>query len=323
MATNPKVVAVDETEGAVRGRTRSPAYPFINLETAIKRAQEFYNHQLRNTASRVVAVKHWGYQEKSSGGLQTIAALIAYGLMQDEGTGEKRKLKLTPNAIRLILDKRPDSTERAQLIKEMALTPKIHGDLWDKWGGSLPEEQVRYTLTAEWEPPFNEKTVDGFIKEYKDTIAFAKLSESDKVGSEDGNNGKSEDRGYVPKVGDYVQWESNGLLRMKEAAKLVRFSTNDTFAFVEGSATGIPIGQVIRAEAPEAAPAALRSQITRPPVLPTTNMQEDVYSIPEGRLVVQWPASLSLESIEEIKGYLKLLEVKINRSLKKEQGESE
>jgi hypothetical protein len=50
-------------------------------------------------------------------------------------------------------------------------------------------------------------------------------------------------------------------------------------------------------------------------------MQEDVYSIPEGRLVVQWPASLSPESIEEIKGYLKLLEVKIKRSVAKEKSE--
>jgi hypothetical protein len=54
------------------------------------------------------------------------------------------------------------------------------------------------------------------------------------------------------------------------------------------------------------------------PLLQQTNMQEDVYSLPEGRIVVQWPTALSAESVQEVKDYLKLLERKIMRSTAKE-----
>jgi hypothetical protein len=41
--------------------------------------------------------------------------------------------------------------------------------------------EIRHVLTVEWEPPFNEKSVDGFIKEYTDTIRFANLDQSDEA----------------------------------------------------------------------------------------------------------------------------------------------
>ncbi len=171
-------------------RTRSPAYPFVNLETAITRAQEFFNAEQRNAANWNVAVKHWGFVEGSSNGASTLAALTSFGLLQDEGIGDNRTVRLTKNALRILLDKRPDSRERADLIKQAALTPKIHQQLWEKWGNDLPSDAtLRHTLLLEWPTPFNENYVDGFIREYKDTIAFAKLAESDKVASEVKDNG--------------------------------------------------------------------------------------------------------------------------------------
>ena len=174
MDTIPKTPEVN-----AKKRQRSPAYPFINLETAIRRAKEFYDHEGRNAAPLKVAVKHWGYEEKSSGGLQTTAALIAFGLMQDEGTGDKRKIKLTPTALTILLDERPDSPSRAQAIKTAALTPKIHQQLWQKWGLSQTSDaNMKHMLILELDPPFNPKTADTVIKEYRDTIAFAKPDSS-------------------------------------------------------------------------------------------------------------------------------------------------
>jgi hypothetical protein len=312
MATNPRPLEVDDTAGSTKVRTRSPAYPFINLETSLKRAQEFYNRETRNAASIKIAVTHWGYQSKSSGGIQTAAALISFGLLRDEGSGEQRKLKLTPNAIRILLDKRPESQDRARLIKEIALTPKIHRDLWDKWGTSLPsEEQVRYTLTAEWEPPFNEKTVDGFISEYKDTIAFAKLTQSDIVSSEAEQSDGQGDGHFVPKAGEYVQWESAGVLHFPEPKKVTGLSSDGGFVFVEGSPTGLPIMEIIRATAPIA---TQQTFVTAPDPSLKSHMQEDVFSLTEGRVIIQWPSHLSAESIQDLKDWLKIVERKIARS---------
>src|SRR5580658_6124252 len=172
MATVAKVTPPENDD---RKRMRSPAYPYINLETAIKRAKEFYAEEQRNAAPLKVAVKHWGYEAKSSGGAQTAAALISFGLLRDEGTGDKRKVKLTENALRIVLDTRADSEDRADAIRTAALTPKIHQQLWRKWENNIPStENLKHILVLDWQPPFNPAAVDGFIKEYKDTIAFAK-----------------------------------------------------------------------------------------------------------------------------------------------------
>jgi hypothetical protein len=162
-------------------RTRSPAYPYVNLEEALDRAEEFYGHEGRNAANINVAGKHWGFTENSSSGSQTVAALISYGLMADEGTGEKRAVRLTNNALRILLDTRTDSTERDELIKQAALAPKIHRQIWDKWETIPSDASLRHILLFDWETPFNENSVDYFIKEFRHTIAFAKLEKPDKV----------------------------------------------------------------------------------------------------------------------------------------------
>jgi hypothetical protein len=302
----------DQENDDKRKRTRSPAYPFINLETAIKRAKEFYDQEQRNSASLKVAVKHWNYEEKSSGGLQTAAALISFGLLKDEGTGDKRKLQLTPNAIRILLDQRPDSGEKAEIIKRTALTPKIHSELWKKWGNTLPSDaEFRHTLLVDWEPPFNEKSVDGFIKEYKDTISFAKLTESDKVSLEDGDKGDGS--AYVPKVGDYVQWESQGILQFREPKRVRGISPDGKFALVEGETTGLPVGELSQANAPIGTPNP--SALERISSSPKTHMQEYVVPLSDGsKAVFQWPTSLSKEDVEDLTDSLKIVERKISRS---------
>jgi len=64
-------------------RVRSPSFPFISLPEAVHRARELYDAERRNLVHPDVAVAHWGYARSSSGGKQTIAALRAYGLVED------------------------------------------------------------------------------------------------------------------------------------------------------------------------------------------------------------------------------------------------
>jgi hypothetical protein len=94
---------------------------------------------------------------------------------------------LTQDALRIHLDNRPDSTERADLLKKCALAPKIHRQNWEKWGANLPSDaNLRHHLLFDWEVPFNENSVDFFIGEYKSTIAYAKITDSDIVETEEG-----------------------------------------------------------------------------------------------------------------------------------------
>jgi len=313
MATSP--ITTNEEK---RKRTRSPAYPFINLETAITRAKEFYDKEQRNSANVSVANKHWGFTDNSSSGAQTIAALSQFGLLEDQGIGDKRTVKLSPSALRIILDTRPNSEERLTLIKQAALSPRIHQQLWDKWAGNLPSDaQLRHTLLVDWPTPFNDKSVDGFIEEFKDTIAFAKLGESDKVVSEvKGEEGAGAAR-YVPKVGDYVQWESAGVLQFREPKRISSISPDGNYAFVDGSGTGLPIGELSLQEKPKPA-----GDLPALPLPSKQTMRQDIFSLAEGTVSIQWPTPLSPESIEDLKDWLKIVERKIARSVASNEGQT-
>lgn len=161
-----------------RGK-RSPKYPFIPLSKALERADQLYRKETRNYAPMRVALGHWGYAPKSSGGLQTVGALIGYGLLEDAGAGQSRKVRITEHARRILLDQRPDSSERQDLIKQSALTPDIFASLWAEWRqtGIPSPENMRYDLVMHHN--FNENAVDDFIRVFAETLEFSGLKNED------------------------------------------------------------------------------------------------------------------------------------------------
>ena len=168
-------------------RGRSPNYPGIDLRQAIDRARAFYAQDRRNETPAAMVLKHWGYQPKSGGGLVVLAALKKFGLLHDQGEGEKRTVKLTPTALDIIEDPREDSPERDQLIRAAALLPPIHKELWEKYGGEFPSD-----TTFKWQLMKDRSFTDGgaeeFISQFKRTIAFANLTKSGVLPAEHGDN---------------------------------------------------------------------------------------------------------------------------------------
>ncbi|MEX2125744.1 MAG: hypothetical protein WD795_17785 [Woeseia sp.] len=143
-----------------------------------------------------VATAGWGYKPKSSGGLQTVGALIGYGLLEDTGSGADRKVRITEQARRILLDQRQESDERAKLIKECALAPQIFNALWSRWRdtGIPSPSSMRHALVFEYD--FNENTVDDFISVFTQTIEFAGLT------SADGGGGTGDDHGEPNPIRD-------------------------------------------------------------------------------------------------------------------------
>ena len=118
-----------EVQAPKSKKKRSPAYPGINLAQAIRRTSEFYEAEHRNPASFVAAAKHWGYGPKSGGALVAVAALKSFGLLAEIDSAKDRTFQISPLGLRIVADKRPESKERDEAIKEAALRPKIHSDL--------------------------------------------------------------------------------------------------------------------------------------------------------------------------------------------------
>lgn len=296
----------EETEQRT-ARTRSPAYPGINLEAAIKRARELYAQDKMNPVPLHIVVRRWGYKPKSSAGLITTAALKSFGLVRDTGSGSERKIQVTEQAHNIFLDTRQDSQERDQLIKDAALRPKIHNTLWKKWGTDLPsDETLDHALKADW--GFNPNSVSDFIKEYKDTIRFAKLNKHDSLST--GNDDKD-----TIKVDDYVQWESGGAIQF-ESRRVTGISNDGNFAFVEGTSTGLPVDELSKVQTP---PVSERDKLTQPVkhLAPKVGMNSDTFTLDEGQVILQWPAKMSPESYEDFKLWLDLVSRKAKRASEK------
>jgi hypothetical protein len=161
-------------------RPRSPGYPGISLREAIEKARVLHGKESRSAAPIEAIYDHWGYAPKSGAGNVAISALKKFGLIEDEGSGQKRKARLSDLGLRIVLDERVDSPEREEAIRRAALLPKIHRDIWEHFGGSLPSDaNLRHFLR--FERGFTENAAAELIKELHDTVAFAQLDPSDIV----------------------------------------------------------------------------------------------------------------------------------------------
>jgi len=163
-------------------KERSPSFPFINLEQALMRAQKFYDQEKRGSAPLAVAAKHWGYSPSSSGSLQTVAALKSYGLMEDEGSGPQRKVHLSDLALRILLDKRADSTEREILKRQATILPQIVLEIAEKWPEGLPSaDTLNHFLVLE--RGFSQETASKTVKIIHENEQYTKQYASDIVSS--------------------------------------------------------------------------------------------------------------------------------------------
>ena len=167
-------MAVELEPHQKRSRTRSPAYPYIPLPAALEKAAVLWQVEGRHAAAVNVAMQHWGYKEDSSTGYSCVAALKKFGLVDHEGMGDNRQVRLSGLALSILLDKNPDSPERRDALRAAALGPRIHAELWERYGSELPSDQsLKRFLVVE--RAFNETAVDELLDEYKATMAFAGL----------------------------------------------------------------------------------------------------------------------------------------------------
>ncbi len=150
-------------------RVRSPSFPFISLPEALHRSRELYDEERRNRVHPDIAVAHWGYSSKSSGGKQTIAALRAYGLLEDVSG----QLRLTDRA-QHILAREPGTAGRGDLLRQAALSAPVFSRLWERYGADLPSDKsLRSYLVLELK--FNESSVGELLRSYRESLVCAGL----------------------------------------------------------------------------------------------------------------------------------------------------
>lgn len=162
---------------------RGPAYPFIPLGKAVERAEQLRDANMARVAFGPLAVfKVWGFRGESGTARQTMAALNHFGLIEYVGRGDKREVRLTDLAHRVVFDKVPDSADRAAALREAALAPPIHTKLWDRYKHEpkLPPDVAIETFLMR-DCRFNGSGAKSLISEFRDTLEYARLAEPDNM----------------------------------------------------------------------------------------------------------------------------------------------
>jgi hypothetical protein len=294
-------------ENEKKKRQRSPNYPTVGLREAVDRTKRFVTTNGKGAAMPAIAAKLIGFATAHGQAYSALSALKKFGLLEETGG----RVAPTQRAMEIVSLPEADP-RRLKAIRESAISPTIYAELLKEYSDTnIPNDE---TLAGELVAykGFNPNGVKEFLKAFRETIEFAGLSDLTVLGYEN----KANETPNRVKVGDYVQWESRGQLQFREPKKVREITEDDKgnkFALVEGSLVGAPIGEVTVEDAP---PNPLKPRVQLPVRESSTSggsasMRQDVFSLAEGDVILTWPTPLSAKSIEWVKNWLKIAELKI------------
>jgi hypothetical protein len=264
-------------------RHRSPSYPTIGLREAVERLGKFYRADGKAGAPPAIAVKHMGYSTAHGAAYSALSALKKFGLVA-ESNG---RIIPSQRAIEIVNLQETDP-RRIQAIKDAAVAPTIYRQLIDENPNGLPsDESLGSELTAYKD--FNPNAVKGFVKDFRDTLEFAGLSDLAVLGLDVGGQ-------------EAIRMDTT------EAASA---QVSQGPVHLPVGAVGVPTGQRPRTMVEAQRAAGLLPQSG-------SALRHDVFSLAEGPVTIQWPSTLSPESIQDLGDWLDLLKRKIQRSVARE-----
>ena len=322
----------DEQVGDIKPkRMRSPNHPSLSLKDAVERVGELHKKYGTHPVPIKNAAETLGYSSLNSSAQQSIAALSAYGLVIPSGSGEDRKVAVSPDGTRIVRT----APDRATLIKASATRPAIHQEVLEHYGSSgLPHDDIlrNYLL---WERPagscFTEDAVDGFITRLRDTMAFAGLRVDDMIDDSAEAGTEDEESPSTISIGSFVQWTSGGVDQFNAPLKVSGISEDRKFAFVDGKKTGVPMSQLTLSNPPTQSPGGRDN----PPVNPfyvqhrddtdSPSAAKERMTLDEGPVMVSWPGTLSADSVSDLEAWFAVLVKRLKRKagLKKSEGEND
>ena len=177
-----------------RKRHRSPAYPSLTLADAVEKCRVLFQHEKRNSFDPDVALGHWEYESGSANGMRAVAALKQYGLLEEERGEGDRELRISEQALDILLPEEGDEPTYKGPLQGAALNPTLFDEIWSRHADSgIPSDRnlERYLIK---EKDFNPSAVARIIRIFRENLSFAGLVAGDTVGEaagaeNDGNIG--------------------------------------------------------------------------------------------------------------------------------------
>jgi hypothetical protein len=293
----------EANETAAQQRDRSPAFPVVPLGTALQRLVEFEAHFKRSAARSEKVGDAWKITTKAYAD-RIAAALRYFGLLEYQGTGKDRSVIVSEEG-RKFLRAQQEAT-KLEIIKRAALRPKQIALFWNLWGKDRPADAACVDELVQ-KHSFSVAGARDFLKVYDATITFSGLSDSDKKAEPDDGDGDETSLAPKPEVGDLVQVEIGGALQLAKPARVraVQQHEGQDWVFIEGSETGILMGQAVIVEKKVGEmPSVIPPRLAEEKRDPQPGMKEQKNSLDEGEAVLIWPENLSAESVHDLEYWL-------------------
>jgi hypothetical protein len=222
--------------------------------------------------------------------LSRISALRKYGLLN--GTGDE--LYVTKDAVIIIADP-VESPERRAAISRAAQRPALFAKLFKRYPEKAPSEEALRSYLMK------EKFTAGGVRK----AAKAFLATMDIVTHEGAGYYLTEESGLED---DEMAQTQPAAIQGRGAQTLPAFQQRAEAAAIQGrGAQTLPALQQ-RAEASVEHMFQQRSKVK-------LGMKEDIFTLKEGDVVLQWPEAISPESYEDLESWAKLVLRKIQRHI--------
>lgn len=158
-------------------RERSPNFPYISLGKALDRLEVLFTKAKRHEVRVADIAGDWKLKATSGSTDRNVAALLAYGLIEDSGTGDSRKIKISENGWRILEDGRPGVREK--MLADAALKPAIIQQYASLWSEGRPDD-THALSQLKFEGGFTSDGAAQFLRVFDETIRFTEAVESDK-----------------------------------------------------------------------------------------------------------------------------------------------
>ncbi len=150
-------------------RMRSPNYPAMPLEEALKVVKTLWDKNRVATISREAAAKDLGYAGLTGRSLQVLGALNQYALTENVAKGHMR---VTKNGEAALIGF-PEAIKR-KAISEAAKSPTFFRDILGQFEGTVPgDNAVRFFLLSNG---FTNDGVEKALKVFGDTTRFVEIN---------------------------------------------------------------------------------------------------------------------------------------------------
>lgn len=150
-------------------RMRSPNFPGLSLESAIRFVSGIYDKNRRSVIMREDAAKDLGYTGLTGHSLKILGALNQYDLVENTSKGQLRVTKTAED----ILHGFPDDVKREALNKA-GRAPVLFQAIYDRFEGNVPgENAVRSFL---FQKGFTNEGVEKALRAFLETNRYLEIA---------------------------------------------------------------------------------------------------------------------------------------------------